>query len=318
LHQHRQDLRKAVAKTTPPVRLLALKWSLDDIPPTTIFKICNDRVVQRGENHQTLRAKTDDKMHEEVIWQFIKSTEALTEGEVDACIDMDINDTLEEAVKRAVEGCVEELGLPPPTPEKLQEGLDAANEYMVDSKKKQEMPKKKEAKTRYYGLLPEVDLKEVIGRRFELADDISKESRAFWEKLKSDDRVEKHPHVTITHRNNLPGESELWDQCALLQQMDPPPRFRMKLDSVAWNDRVMAISVDLEDADQTEGDDFILSLPFHVKMRLHITVATRDAKVKPVEAMALVQSWRGHGVGGDGQMVKLDDVFAFGRLAGLS
>jgi len=92
--------------------LLTLKWSIEDIPPTTIFQVCNDRVVQRGENHQTLRAKTDDKMHEEVIWRFIKSTEALTEGEVDACIDMDINDTLEEAVKRAVEGCVEEFGLP--------------------------------------------------------------------------------------------------------------------------------------------------------------------------------------------------------------
>jgi tRNA ligase len=94
-------------------------------------------------------------MHEEVIWRFIKSTEALTEGEVDACIDMDINDTLEEVVKRAVEGCVEELGLPPPTPEKLQEGLDAANEYMVNSKK-QEMQKKKSAKTRYYGYSPKL------------------------------------------------------------------------------------------------------------------------------------------------------------------
>jgi len=161
-------------------------------------------------------------------------------------------------------------------------------------------------------------LKEMIGTRFGRADDISEESNAFWEKLRSGDRVEKRPHVTVTHRNNLPGESELWDQCVLLQQTDPPPLFRMKFGSVVWNDRVMAISVDIENADRAEGNEFISSLPDHVKMRLHITAATRDAKVKPVEAMALVQSWRGQGVGGDGQMVKLDDVFGYGRLAGLS
>jgi Fungal tRNA ligase phosphodiesterase domain len=96
-------------------------------------------------------------------------------------------------------------------------------------------------------------LKKVIGTLFERADDISKESKAFWEKkLRSGDRVEKQPHVTVTHQNNLSGESELWDQCVLLQQTDPSPRSRMKLGSVVWNDRAMAISVYLEDADQTE------------------------------------------------------------------
>jgi len=66
LRQHHDSLREAVTNIHPPVRLLALNWSLDQ-PQATIHRICGDRVFMRG-RHQALRADTLAKAHEDVIW----------------------------------------------------------------------------------------------------------------------------------------------------------------------------------------------------------------------------------------------------------
>lgn len=70
---------------SPPVRLFALKWSPDK-PLSTIHRICGDRVLYRGENHQTLRADKHAKEHEDDIWKFITGTQELADDEVDASV----------------------------------------------------------------------------------------------------------------------------------------------------------------------------------------------------------------------------------------
>ena len=73
---------------SPPVRLLALNWALDK-PPAMIHRICSDRIIGRGENHQTLRADVSAaKSHEGVI----NTTEDLVPDEMDAVIDMDVEE----------------------------------------------------------------------------------------------------------------------------------------------------------------------------------------------------------------------------------
>ena len=74
---------------SPPVQLLALNWLLDK-PPSTIHRICADRVFHRGDKHQSLRADKVAKSHEEVIWQFIPNTEELSDSEVGVSVDMDL------------------------------------------------------------------------------------------------------------------------------------------------------------------------------------------------------------------------------------
>ena len=123
LQQHRQQLRGATAKMSPPVRLLALNWALDK-PPAMVHHICSDRVLGRGEKHQTLRADVSAaKSHEGVIWTFINTTEDLVPDEVDAVIDMDIEENLAQAVTRAVNGVAKILGLE--LPSSLESALDS-------------------------------------------------------------------------------------------------------------------------------------------------------------------------------------------------
>ncbi|KAK2459415.1 hypothetical protein APHAL10511_008570 [Amanita phalloides] len=78
------------------VRLLALYWDVSSQPYTDVFRICADRVRERGEG----------ETYEDVIWQFIRSREELLPSEVDGIIEMQLGEGLEESVRRAVEGIV--------------------------------------------------------------------------------------------------------------------------------------------------------------------------------------------------------------------
>jgi tRNA ligase len=320
LRQHRQALREATARFSPPVRLLALNWSLDQ-PLSTIHRICGDRVLHRGENHQSLRADTKAKAHEDVIWQFITGTEELAESEVDASIEMELEEPLDKALQRAVEGCVKVLGLPMPSEEKVKEALDVANGYVPKVKKTGDT-RKKDVTARYFGLLPEIDLDEVLGKRLLLGNDVSKESKDFWTHLKTKSRVPARPHVTIVHKNSLPAEVHLWDRCLDLHKMQVPPLFKFRLGNVVWNDRVMAATVDELELDSDEdsggkGHEFVSTLPHDVRERLHITVGTRDTSVPAVEAKGLVEKWRAGDLTGNVQSIKLEGVAVKGRIKGM-
>ena len=83
----RRDLRDAVKGVRPPVRLLALNWSLD-LPHTEIHRICADRILARGANHQSLHGDEHGKVHESVLWRFLHATEPLTDEEADTVIEM--------------------------------------------------------------------------------------------------------------------------------------------------------------------------------------------------------------------------------------
>ena len=341
LRQHRESLRDVASKYPQPVRLLALNWSLDQ-PPATIHRICGDRVQERGDNHQTLRADASTKSHEEAIWRFINTTQELSPSEVDTVVEMDIKESLEESLRRAVNGVVGVLGLEMPCDEKIEEALDLVNEYKPAVKKRDEERKKKTDVVRYYGLLPEIDLESLLDQTFANQEQNDK-GKDVWTHLKTNHRITKRPHVTIVHRNSIHHESELWDRCTVLHEMSTGPLFKGKLTNVVWNDRVMAITVDDFDLDimggggesstttttgggGQEGRAFVSKLSTDVRERLHITVGTKEAGIQPVEAKLMVEEWKkkkNKGGGGGGERdeiiksVKLDDLVVYGRIKGL-
>ncbi|KAI0064052.1 RNA ligase [Artomyces pyxidatus] len=321
LQQHRQALRDAVKGMDPPVRLLALNWSLDQ-PQSTIARVCGDRVLVRGDNHQTLRADADAKAHEDVIWQFINSTEGLADDEVDETIEMDLTESLEDSVERAINGCVAILGLQKPDREKIGEALAVVRGY-APSTIQPEGKKPKTRAPRYFGLLPELDLPDVLGQQLS-GQIVPPKSKEFWEHLKEAKRVAPRPHITIVHSKSLPGEVELWDRCMALHRTPNPPLFRIKLGHVVSNDRVMAVTVDALQVDDVESDEgqegreFVTKLWDETRQRLHITVGTRNADILPVEAKDLVEKWRRGKADKDTQVAPLEAIYVKGRIKGLN
>jgi tRNA ligase len=52
------------------------------------------------------------------MWKFIDSTEELVHPKFDNVVEMELGESLEESVKRAVQGCVAVMGLEMPSDEK--------------------------------------------------------------------------------------------------------------------------------------------------------------------------------------------------------
>jgi len=273
---------------------------------------------------------------------FINTTEELAESEVDAVVDMDLEEDLEAAVRRAVEGCVSVLGLDKPKEQSIKEALDAVRGYVPTAKKRDGLAKNKNknevsggqnGSPRYYGLLAEVNLVKVLGQKLELLNpDVSQAAVPavqLWGKLKDTGRVSKRPHVTIVHKNSLPREEELWNRCAALHVSDKPLLFKAKLGHLLWNERVMTATVEGLEAVGEEGGDggqkamlgkaFLDTLQGEVRDRLHITVGTQSQSVPAVEAKVLVEVFRrGDFVPGDGRgVLNLDGLVIHGRIKGL-
>ncbi|KAH9477342.1 Autophagy-related protein 18 [Psilocybe cubensis] len=332
LTQHRDALRELVAKYRMPVRLLALNWPVDDKPPAMVHRICCDRVLDRGANHQTLRADPSAaRAHEEVVWSFIREAQPLAPVEADEIVDMSLDDTLEEAVERAMEGVVRVLGVEKPSKEKVSEALEKVKAYEPAVKKADGQDavgkaSKAAADPRYFGLLPEIDIVTLLDECLaEGKDGVDPAVRAFWEQLKADARVARRPHITIVHRNGKEKEAELWARCSVLHTMSiTPPTFKGKLTNVLCNERVMALTMEeLEVADPglgegQEGAEFVSKLPEEVRNRLHITVGTKAADIPPVEAMSMVMEWREKGKVGGTNIVPLEAVSVRGRVKGLN
>ena len=287
-----------------------------------VHRVCGDRIFSRGENHQTLRADTVTKQHEDVIWQFIHNREELAINEVDDIIDMELEDTLEAMLARVVDGCVQILGCEKPSQERIDEALRIAREYAPTAKKADDKKGKNTPEPRYYGILPEIDLLDVVSARLDVVEDIPVNGKEFWHALGTDGRVTNRPHVTIAHRNNLPEQIELWERCKAIHLMPDPPSFSFRLGHLVWNDRVMAITVEdfslaaPEDGPGQGGHTFISGLHEDIRKVLHITVGTADRNVPPVEAKALVEAWRKGETTGIGSL-EIEGLSAKGRIQGL-
>ncbi|KAJ7030723.1 RNA ligase [Mycena alexandri] len=377
LRIHRAGLRAATAGRTPRVRLVALNWAFSDAKSSSnkgkeksdaatdtddlltlgeVHRICAARVTQRGANHQTLRASSppadateqdSNDHHERVIWRFLHGAEALAPDEVDDVIEMHVDEELEGAVRRAVEGIVRVLGVPAPTEGRVKEGVEKGEQYAAVAAgaapgkananangkgkgREVKPPQQKKAKPpRYYGFLATLDVAAVLTERFKA----DAGAAAFLAQLISDKRVAERPHVTIVHSkalegpNKEAGSGELWEKCRALDAFGKDAaagagvkeEFRLTLGSVLWDERVMAITVeDVQPASEVsaEGQAFLTALPEPVRARLHITVGTRDTGVKPVEAKGLVEAWRmGDGTGV--KQLKLESVSVQARVRGM-
>lgn len=306
LKQHRQQLREAAAFFDPPVRLLALNWSLDSRPPAMIHRVCVDRVISRGENHQSLIADSSDaRSHEEVLWMFINNTQELETGEVDASIEMDLDEGLEDAVRRAVKGVIKILELPAPSEEEIKAALEKVLSYEPSSKAAAAPPAKANKQDpRYYALLPELDFRSLLDERlgenaisaegFPIPDEIS----SFWRNLKGEDRVTKRPHVTVVHSKAKDELKELWDACRRVRALTgEPPLYKAKFGQALCDGRVLCLTVDeLKLSERDEEDEaaklVLEHLPESTVKGLHVTVGTRHADFSPFESKSLTERWR--------------------------
>lgn len=326
LTRHRDGIRDAVNNIRPRPQLVALNWSFANISETAVHRIACDRILGRGENHQTLRPDSVTN-YEAIVSRFIKEAEELDENEVDDVIEMELEESIEDSLARAVNGVVDVLGLEKPTDEQMGEALRKAIEYQTDVRKavsgsskgkEKEGRKEKVVAPRYYGILPEIDLEAVMGQVLS-AENTHEDAKKVWDLLKGKQRIAQRPHITITHMKSKDTELALWNASAQLLKEGTPPMFSFEFGHLVWNDRVMALTVEnlsVKEGNATEaGDEWLQALGGGpIRARLHVTIGTANPSIPPVEAKQLVEKWKALE---PVEVMEIKGIGSQGRLKGL-
>ncbi|KWU43436.1 RNA ligase [Rhodotorula sp. JG-1b] len=346
--KHRADLVSLAESLYPKhtVRLVALVWptNSESLSRDKFHALCASRIVDRGQNHQTLRAGGE---HEQIIWKFLGQHEPF-DGEVNAAdskfdhvIEMHAEWSQEEALQQCVDALAKIDGLLPPATEvplpdeRVAEAVAYAKSWTPSVREEtpapsQPKPRQKTAQARYYGISVDVDLEALVDKALPASE--KQDPTSLWSALVKSSRVERHPHVTLVHRNELEGPDETvraqkqaqWyhyahlveeavkgdgQETALNVEVTLGPR-------LAWDGRAMSIEVSALRA-KTEA-----SIALAEDSGAHITIGTRASNIRPFEGRwlmeAVMNGKKTTAAGGDIHVVKIDCVKVDGKLAGLS
>jgi len=281
------------------VRFIAIKWNVDELPYHRVLRVCAERVVKRGDNHQTLRPDLSiEAEHEAIVGQFLRHFVNPNSEDFEKIIPVEVEDDSRVVLEKVVDGIVDILGLTKPTAEALDEALRAAGEYKP--KTPYHAPAKISKAIRYFGLAPEIDLSELVNTI--LVKSPSDSAKALFEDIKSKSRITHKPHVTLSHEKNVEAEREAadpkskalgphqtcWEQCKTLatEADNVTSMYKYNITHMVWDDRVMSLIID--QLHPCEAGTVQLQIPEDYARHLHITVGTRSEEIPAYESRGVV------------------------------
>lgn len=281
------------------VRFIGLQWDVDDLPYHRVLRVCSERVVKRGDNHQTLRPDpTVEAEHEAVVGQFLRAFTFPDSEDFEQIIHVSVLDDPLDVLRKVVDKLVDILLLSTPSDDQLQAALDHAAEYKT--KTPYHAPARISKTVRYFGLAPEIDLVELVDCVLRTHPDPS--GRALLEDLKATNRVTVKPHVTLSHEKNVEAEKEqlaasgtslagphqrCWEQCRLLASDGSSAMYAYNITHLVWDDRVMTLIIDTLRPEK--NDTVQLEVPDDYASHLHITVGTRTEEISAFESRGIVK-----------------------------
>ena len=325
-HQRRErkQIIDDVSQIIPTAKFVALHYVHD--PKETMLpkirKITQDRIFERGDNHQTIQAGT--KSSGEIIGimeGFLSRFEPVNpfsspDDGFDEVIDLDVASSSRENLETVVNALYThypKLVREMPDSSALDLAIRAALEdYSPDikhdlsfkSKKARANgvstnpePKGKLSKVEFFAVrLPPSAITSVLSSHFATT---SPEISKFYRQLSAGRRIQPKFHVTLIHRASTASHPELWNRMSEIHTKiasdtgaDPEPKLgecKVRLERIIWNIRVMCIVVRLlsDEGWETAND------------LAHITIGTAAQDIKPKESNDLLQRWMAGGAGAE-------------------
>ncbi|KAH6880164.1 RNA ligase-domain-containing protein [Thelonectria olida] len=222
-------------------KLVCLNFKHDEDSIDEIRRITQERVIQRGDNHQTIHAASDQSKFIGVMEGFVNRFEACSphsrpDDGFDVVIDLDPTtgsrqnlETVVTQLNKYFPNLVKEV----PGPEQLDEAMAVALGYMPDFKhdipdrgkkngsgkqgKGQQQASQKKPKPpalEYMSVC--LNSKEVNDILEEAFNSIGPETSRFYKQLKQTRRVQPKFHVTLLHRASSHEHPELWHRYSTL------------------------------------------------------------------------------------------------------
>ncbi|OJD38597.1 trna ligase [Diplodia corticola] len=308
------------------VRFVALHWVHDRQNYAKIRQAMQDRVLTRGDNHQTIQA--NKKGSAEVIGimeGFLQRFQPINANEspddmFDLVINLDVTassrDNLETIVSQLNSEYPKLFGTMP-TAQDLDIAVEAAlNDYKPDikhelnfgGKAKQQSqhqngsaPKGKAPKLDYFCIkLPSNRIAGILDALFQ---DQDMATQKFYRQLQGMRRVQPEFHVTIIHRASAKERPEHWQKMLDLHAQrgsasanltDPDlGNAKVQFERLVWDNRVMCFVVRLlPPAGEAEAKEWETANKI-----AHVTVGTANKDIKPKESNDLLQRWLQEGSG---------------------
>ncbi|OQD77906.1 hypothetical protein PENDEC_c002G01539 [Penicillium decumbens] len=292
-----------------------------------IKEVTRQRVLDRGNNHQTIRAGTSSKEQIIAIMDgFLHRFEGIDttcdpDEHFDHVIDLDVCASSRENLEAIIHTLhdIYPLLVPEiPSPEALDNAISAAmHDYSVQQDlsagysnpkpiKTQNIPPAQLArKIEYFSIaVPPSAITDTLQSIFNSA---SPETAKLYNHLVTSCRIQPTFHVTLIHRASRDVHKAVWNRYAdafietltnnpIADPIANPPSLghaRVRLERLVWDNRIMAFVVRILPA-EGGSDQFPCANAI-----AHITVGTAGADVKPKESNDLLQRWNEVGSGGE-------------------
>ncbi|KAK5164828.1 tRNA ligase [Saxophila tyrrhenica] len=336
--RERKQIIDDVSKVVPNARLVCLHFVHDDYDK--IRDVTRERVLTRGDNHQTIHASKGSDEIIGIMEGFLQRFERVNQDSppdegFDLVIDLDVSassrDNLETVISKMYAEYPKLFGNQDmPTSDDMDAAIDAAmKDYTVDlkheiksrddrnnnpGKGQNKRPngqangstKPKERKIEYFSVqMPYSNINRILEALFK---DAAPEEAQMYNSLKAQRRVQNEFHVTLIHRAVADRQPEIWDKLMELQTKASAPT-----ETQAFSIPEPKLGHAKVRLERLVWDDRIMA--FVVRLSpgegtdqqwqsanpvAHVTVGTASEKVKPVESNNLLARWERDGSGANG------------------
>ena len=319
--RERKQIIDDVSAVIPDVRFVALHYVHHPKPQMlpSIRKVTQQRVLDRGDNHQTIQAGSKSQKEIIAIMEgFLSRFEPVDpntqpDSAFDEIVDLEIaassRDNLETIVN-ALHTFYPKLLPDVPSSTDLDAAIEAAmNEYKPDLKhdlsfkSKKTRDKKENAANgqpnssaqpksskppsiEYFGVvLPTEEVGNTVAKIFASQ---SPNVSSFYKQLQESQRIQSAFHVTLMHRASAEQDPDLWSYLSSLYnstqssdtKSDILGKCRVRLERVVWDNRVMCVVARLLD-DGWKSANVVA----------HVTIGTAAKEIKPKEGNDLLERW---------------------------
>lgn len=309
--REREQIIKDIKLQHTDARLVGLNFAHGDIDE--IRRVTRERVLKRGDNHQTIQAASDESKVIGIMENFIHRFQPCDpDNSPDDGFDLIIDLDPTRDSRTNVETVVDELHKKYPSlitripsGEEMDEAVKAAIEdYKPDLKhtipdrsRKQDRQQKSQAKNKepqgpppkkpleYMAIsVPTKDVNVALESAFK---GTGPQTQRFYKQLQQTRRIQSLFHVTLMHRASSKNNPDLWQRYTTLEAESQSTDGKLgecdiQLERVVYDDRIMAILVRILDEEQKWT--CVNKMP-------HITIGTRDNGVKPKESNDLLARW---------------------------
>lgn len=332
-HQERErdQIFADVRPNAKDVRFVALHYVHDPANLDIIRKTMRERVLGRGDNHQTIQAASKNPNEIiDIMEGFIHRFQPVDhekgpDDNFDLVINLDVTASSRENLETVVSQLHAEFPAlfdQMPAASDLDEAIEwAMNDYrpglkheigkkggnksQTQNQANGTVPKVKLPKVDYFAVqLPAARVSSIVDSAFR---DQDPETARFFRQLQHYRRVQPSFHVTLIHRASAGDHPQEWARLldlhdrAMANGSNPNEhefgKVQVQLERIVWDSRVMCIVVRLlnQPSDSRNGEN---DQGFQTVNKIaHITIGTASQDIKPKESNDLLQKWVRDGSG---------------------